>query len=146
MIQDGYPVSPPEHIGHKFCHSRALRKVDRDPRILRKGGVGVGKRTSSNISSVDKELTIELLASSLTLLLLKKELLSIVVRLDEKRLVQFPGARSSGAGFSLPSISQVKMWLQTLTRKNVFSNVVLHLDKKTLEDRMKKRKKVKNWV
>ena len=137
---------PPEHIGHKFCHSRALRKVDRDPRILRKGGVGVGKRTSSNISSVDKELTIELLASSLTLLLLKKELLSIMVRLDEKRLVQFPGARSSGAGFSLPSISQVKMWLQTLTRKNVFSNVVLHLDKKTLEDRMKKRKKVKNWV
>ena len=95
---------------------------------------------------MDKELAIELLASSLTLLLLKKELLSIMVRLDEKRLVQFPGARSSGAGFSLPSISQVKMWLQTLTRKNVFSNVVLHLDKKTLEDRMKKRKKVKNWV
>ena len=114
---------PPEHIGHKFSHSRALRKVDRDPRILRKGGVGVGKRTSSNISSVDKELTIELLASSLTLLLLKKELLSIMVRLDEKRLVQFPGARSSGAGFSLPSISQVKMWLQmwfyTLTRRHL---------------------------
>ena len=137
---------PPQHIGHKFCHSRALHKVHRDPRILRKGGVGVGKRTSSNISSVDKELTIELLASSLTLLLLKKELLSIVVRLDEKRLVQFSGARSSGAGFSLPSISQVKMWLQTLKRKNVFSNVFSNLDKKTLEDRMKKRKKVKNWV
>ena len=100
---------PPEHIGHKFCHSRALRKVDRDPRILRKGGVGVGKRTSSNISSVDRELTIELLASSLTLLLLKKELLSImvsIVLLDER---QFPGARSSGAGFSLPGIVEVKM-------------------------------------
>ena len=53
---------------------------------------------------MDKELTIEPLASSLTLLLLKWELLSImvaIVKLEEERLVQFPGARSSGAGFSL---------------------------------------------
>ena len=62
---------PPEHVGHKFYHPRALRKVDRDPRILRKWGVGEGKETSNNISSMDKELAIEPLDSSLTLLLLK---------------------------------------------------------------------------
>ena len=52
---------------------------------------------------MDKELPIEPLASSLTLLLLKWELLSIMVAIVklEERLVQFPGARSSGAGFSL---------------------------------------------
>ena len=66
------------------------------PGSWEKGELG----TSSIISSVD----IKLLASSLTLLLLEKVLLSImVVRLDERVVVQFPGARSSGAGFSLPS-------------------------------------------
>ena len=39
MIKNWYILffPPPEHIGHKFCHSRALQEVGR---ILGKGGVG----------------------------------------------------------------------------------------------------------
>ena len=55
---------------------------------------------------MDKELTI--VASSLLtlLLLLKKELLSMFVKLEWENIEQSPGAKSSGAGFSLGSPSR----------------------------------------
>ena len=64
------------------------------------GNIGEGKQTSSNISSMDKELTI-VASSLLTLLLLKKEVLSMFVKLEWENIEQYPGAKSSGAGFSL---------------------------------------------
>ena len=79
---------------------------------------------------MDKELTI-VASSVLTLLLLKKELLSMFVKLEWENIEQSPGAKSSGAGFSLGSL--IAQQFQ-----------VAHLNKKTLEDKMKKRKKVKN--
>ena len=53
---------------------------------------------------MDKELTI-VASSLLTLLLLKKELLSMFVKLEWENIEQSPGAKSSGAGFSLGSLS-----------------------------------------
>ena len=49
---------------------------------------------------MDKELTI-VASSLLTLLLLKKEVLSMFVKLEWENIEQSPGAKSSGAGFSL---------------------------------------------
>ena len=53
---------------------------------------------------MDKELTI-VASSLLTLLLLKKEVLSMFVKLEWENIEQSPGAKSSGAGFSLGSLS-----------------------------------------
>ena len=53
------------------------------------------------------------------------------VKLEWENIEQSPGAKSSGAGFSLGSL--IAQQFQ-----------VAHLNKKTLEDKMKKRKKVKN--
>ena len=52
---------------------------------------------------MDKELTI-VASSLLTLLLLKKEVLSMFVKLEWENIEQSPGAKSSGAGFSLGSL------------------------------------------
>ena len=129
MIKNCYILfPPPQHISYKFCHSWALRKVGRDARILGKGGVGnfkhhlLRRHQASGFlphPAAVGEGVVEHHGGQVG-----REGSCTISRCQVFRCRVFPAK---------PKYCQVK---------NVFS----HLDKKTLVETRKKRKKVKNWV